>query len=110
MGSAEQIRARAELEIAVAAIRSGEASFADGVRRILSLRSALCAPAFDADFMVLTAVDTQSDHLPNAYAKSIASDAWLAQCAAEERELQERSGPDVLAACVRLLVTYAGEE
>ncbi len=109
MGSTEKIHARAELAKAVAAIRSGEMPFVEGVRRIVSLRSALREPNFDPDFMVLVAVESESDHLPNSHAKLMASDAWLAQCNAEERELQERYGPEVLATCERLLARFAGE-
>jgi hypothetical protein len=98
-----------ELAREIAALRSGESSFVEGVRRIVSLRTALGAPDFDPDFMVLVAVDSESDHLPNAHAKLMSSDAWLARCAAEERELQESTGVEVLAACERLLARFAGE-
>ena len=79
------------------------------MRRIVSLRSALAALDFDPDFMVLVAVDSESDHLPNEHAKLMASDAWLAQCITEERELEELHGTQVLAACERLLARFASE-
>jgi hypothetical protein len=109
VGSTEQIRARVELAKAIAAMRSGESTFVEGVRRIVSLRSALGVPTFDPDFMVLVAIDSESDHLPNAHAKLMASDAWLAHSAAEENGLQEQNGPAVLAACERLRARFSGE-
>lgn len=59
--------------------------------------------------MILVAVDSESDHLPNETAKLMATDEWLAQCAAEESELQERHGEAVLAAAERLLRRFANE-
>jgi hypothetical protein len=105
--STDQINARIALSGAVDALRAGEISFVEGVRRVVSLRDALRAPVTDPDFMVLVALDSESDHLPNSVGKLMASDSWLADCTAEERELQNRHGVEVLAACERLLARFA---
>ncbi len=102
MSSTESTRARTALATSIAALRNGDITFVEGVRRLASLRNALGAPDLDPDFMLLVAIDSESDHLPNPHAKLMSSDAWLAQCAAEERELEELHSPAVLAACDRL--------
>lgn len=109
MGGSDFIRARQEFVEFVEALRSGDGGFVDGVRRLLSLRGALGIADFDADYMVLVAIDSESDHLPNSTAKLMSTDAWLAQCSSEERELKERNEEAVLAACERLLKKFANE-
>jgi hypothetical protein len=94
---------------AVAALRSGEVSFVEGVRRVLSLRGSLGGRDFDPDFMSLVAVDSESDHLPNAHARAVASPAWLAQSEREEREIRDQRGAQVMAACARLVERFPSE-
>lgn len=109
MGSTDQIQACADLVKAIDAMRSGDTTFLESVRRIAAFRCAVGAADFDPDFIVLVAADSESDHLPNAHAKLMSTDAWLAHCAAEERELQEVLGPQVLAACDSLRARFASE-
>jgi hypothetical protein len=109
VGSTEQIHARAALLAAVDALRSGDVPFVEGLRRIVALQAPLEAPDFNPDFVVLVAIDFESDHLPNALGKLMASDAWLASTTAEERELQQRHREEVLSACERILARYGHE-
>lgn len=106
MSSSERQEAALLLSEAVEALRSGKVSFVEGVRKVLSLRHPLGVEDFDPDFMVLVAVDSESDHLPNAYARSVASPAWLAESDREEKELREQSGSVVMAACARLVARF----
>lgn len=109
MTSSARAGARADLVASVAALRTGDVQFVEGLRRIASLRGALGASEFDPDFMILVAIDSESDHLPNAHGKLMATDEWLAHSIREERELQEAHSSEVLAACERLLARFAGE-
>lgn len=107
LSSTDRIEAFAELRAAVTDLKSGEVSFVEGVRRVLSVRRRIGAPDFDTDFMVLVAVDSQSDHLPVGGAKLFASPAWLQQSTQEERELRRQYETAVWAACDRLIERFA---
>lgn len=109
MGSSDFIRASQQLVESVEALRCGDVSFIEGIRRLLSLRGGLGIADFDADYMVLVAIDSESDHLPNSAAKLMSTDAWLAQSASEERELKQQNEDAVLAVCERLLQRFTNE-
>jgi len=74
------------------------------------LRTSVGAADFDPDFMVIVAIDSESDHLPNPSARAVASVEWLTQSAIEERELEKQYAAQVHAACERLVQRFAAND
>ena len=78
-----------------------------GVRALCSLSHTLEVEVGDPDFSLFVAIDSETDHLPNAQARAVSSSTWLEQCDRELAEVERVHGPAINAACERLLFRYA---
>ncbi|WP_295645980.1 DUF2489 domain-containing protein [uncultured Methylibium sp.] len=77
------------------------------VRALADLSRALEVDVDDPDFSLFVAVDSETDHLPGADARTASSSSWLTQCDRELAEVERVHGPAVRAAAERLLLRYA---
>ena len=78
-----------------------------GVRVLSALSHTLGADVDDPDFSLFVAIDSETDHLPNAEARAVSSSTWLEQCDREVAEVERVYGSAINAACERLLFRYA---
>lgn len=78
-----------------------------GIRALSSLSRTLETEVDDPDFSLFVAIDSETDHLPNAEARALSSGAWLKQCDRELAEVERVHGSAINAACERLLFRYA---
>ena len=78
-----------------------------GVRALSSLSHTLEAEVDDPDFSLFVAIDSETDHLPNAEARAVSSSTWLEQCDRELADVERVHGAAITAACERLLFRYA---
>lgn len=102
--------ARHQIVAAAQALIAGKTPFVDGVRRVLALRTAISALDRDPDFLVLVAVDSESDHLPGVETRSHCSPEWLKQCDSEAKALEAAYGTAVREACTKLIARFAREQ
>jgi hypothetical protein len=99
--------ARSEVVRISRALTLGELSFIEGVRGISALKYALVGDAQDEDLTLFVAIESESDHLPNAGAKAISSAGWLQYSAREETALEQLHGQKVRVACQRLIGRFS---
>jgi hypothetical protein len=109
LSEAEFAAASAEVVRTANALTAREISFIEGIRNLRSLAHSASHMDHDPDFMLFVAIDSQSDHIPGAAARSMCSDSWLAACDREAKRLEDFYETEVKAACNRLIERFSGE-
>lgn len=108
LSETEFAAAGAEVVRTANAIAAREISFIEGIRNLRSLAHSASHIDHDPDFMLFAAIDSQSDHIPSAAARSMCSDSWLAECDQEAKRLEDFYETEVKAACNRLIERFSG--
>lgn len=106
--SHEDYIAQLRLEV-VSLARSLQASSSDflySVRRLSALRHEVCSDSFDADFSIFVVIDSSTDHLPSAQARSHCSVDWLKVSDEELNEVEFFYRPQVASACIKLIARF----
>lgn len=77
------------------------------VRALSTLSRDLGVDVDDPDFLPFVVVDSETDHLPSAHARTVSSSVWLVTCDRELAEVEQVHGPALRAASERLVFRYA---
>lgn len=98
-----------EITDTASALWGGELPFLEGVRKLASLRFAVPQGDHDQSFMLFVGIASQADHIPNAEARTLCAESWLAQCDRDTRELEDFYAQEVAVACKRLIERFSSE-
>lgn len=100
---------RAQIADCALALSQGAVPLLEGVRRLAALSFDGVGRNGDPDFGLFVAIDSQTDHLPAATARSFCSAAWLHQCDRELADIESFYGSDINSACERLIARFGSE-
>jgi hypothetical protein len=85
----------------------GTEPYMASVRQLSSLRHSVSEDGRDPDFMIFLAIDSETDHLPPEQARESCTQAWLAKCDQEAKEVEAFYQDDVRSACENLLRRFS---
>ena len=85
----------------------GTEPYMASVRKLSSLRHSISEDGRDPDFMVFLAIDSETDHLPPDQVRESCSQAWLARCDQEAKDVQAFYQDSVRSACKNLLRRFS---
>jgi hypothetical protein len=71
-----------------------------------SLRFLASDDEHDPDFLIVVAIDSETDHLPAPHARPLCAQAWLEACDAQERAAEAFYRDAVRQACHKLIQRY----
>jgi hypothetical protein len=84
-------------------LRCGALPFVEAVRSIAALRFGVPGAQDDPDFLLFTAIDSVTDHIPAAHTRARCTASWLLVCDREVCEIAEARAGEIDAACERIL-------
>jgi len=82
------------------------ASFLPAVRRLAAIRFQLREFESDSDYLLFTAIESESDHIPTEAARQHCASSWLKECDAEVAQMEVFYAEQVSTACRNIIERF----